>query len=52
VRIYNTLGKEVYRQNVFIQKQISLPVYQLPRGMYMVEINYEGKRELRKFVKE
>jgi hypothetical protein len=52
VRIIDIMGKEVYRQSLFIQKQISLPVSTFASGIYVVELNYEGRKEYQKFVKE
>ena len=52
VRIIDIMGKEVYRQSLFIQKQVSLPVSNLAQGNYVVELNYEDKKEYKKFIKE
>jgi hypothetical protein len=52
ITIYDVMGKQVFQMPAFIQKQISVPVYQLSSGIYFVEINYEGKKERVKFVKE
>ncbi len=52
IKIYDIMGKQVYYQPAFIQKQISIPVYELQSGVYVVEIIYEGVKERVKFVKE
>lgn len=52
VRIIDIMGKEVYSQSLFIQKQDSLPVSNFAPGIYVVELNYEGRKEYQKFVKE
>ncbi len=52
IKIYDIMGKQVFQQPAFIQKQISIPVYQLPQGVYVIEVNHEGLKERIKFVKE
>ena len=52
IRIYDIMGKVVYNQDAFIQNQISIPVFNLTNGIYAVELNYEGIKEFKKFVKE
>ncbi|MEZ5108195.1 MAG: T9SS type A sorting domain-containing protein [Bacteroidia bacterium] len=52
IRIYDIMGKVVYKQDAFIQNQISIPVFNLTNGIYAVELNYEGIKEFKKFVKE
>lgn len=52
VTVYNMLGEQVYVNRTFVQKQTSIPVTQLPSGMYFISLKYEGQTVARKFIKE
>ncbi len=52
IRVIDILGKEIFNQTTFIQKQFSIPVYSLHNGVYVVEVLYEGKKEYAKFIRE
>ncbi len=49
LRIYNTLGDLVFEQNAFISEKLKIDF--LPVGMYIVEVQSEGKRLNAKLLK-
>ncbi len=51
LRLFNVLNKEVYRQN-FVQQKVTVPIANLAKGIYIVEVSYNGFKEYAKFVKE
>ena len=52
IRVFDIMGKEVFNQIAFIQKQYSIPVRLFPNGVYVVEVLREGKKEYSKFIKQ
>ncbi|HRS08920.1 MAG TPA: T9SS type A sorting domain-containing protein [Bacteroidia bacterium] len=51
IRLFNVLNKEVYRQN-FVQQKVTVPIANLAKGIYIVEVSNNGFKEYAKFVKE
>ncbi len=51
LRLFNVLNKEVYRQN-FVQQKVTVPIANLAKGIYIVEVSNNGFKEYAKFVKE
>ena len=51
IRLFNVLNKEVFRQN-FVQQKVTVPIANLAKGIYIVEVSYNGFKEYAKFVKE
>ncbi|MBL7908588.1 MAG: T9SS type A sorting domain-containing protein [Bacteroidia bacterium] len=49
--MFNVLNKEVYRQS-FVQQKVIVPIANLAKGIYIVEVSYNGFKEYAKFVKE
>jgi hypothetical protein len=52
IQVYDIMGKQVFNQTTFIQKQFSIPVSSLPKGVYVVQVFHEGKKEYSKFIKQ
>lgn len=53
LRITDMSGKAVYQQAVNANMgKVSVPVNQLPTGIYMVELNSNGKRVVEKLIKQ
>lgn len=50
ITVFDALGKMVYRENIQLQSQIQLDLGQLPKGLYLVQVEGDGVVGCRKVV--
>jgi hypothetical protein len=52
IKLYSLTGDVILKEEVKSELSIELNLYDLPAGMYLVEIHIDGKREVRKIIKQ